>query len=231
MLAPLLVPPCFTASVAELNTFMKLTGPLATPPVDLTAEPLWRSLENENPVPPPDLCMRAAFLTESKIPSMLSSTGRTKHAESCPRVLPAFIRVGELGRNLRSVMSSKNSSLTSLVFTVLSYFASTAAIVSATRLNISSTVSTTLPSSSLARYLFSSTVRAFFPISLIAILFLPNTLSIKHSSIISLHIVVCNEILLPLLSSGNGVSRSPCSDLLTRLRIYFQASFLSFFRL
>ena len=53
MLAPRLEPPCFTASVATLNTFMKLIGPLATPPVELTTLPSQRSLENENPVPPP----------------------------------------------------------------------------------------------------------------------------------------------------------------------------------
>jgi hypothetical protein len=37
-----------------LNTFIKLTGPLATPPVERTALPLERMREKENPVPPPD---------------------------------------------------------------------------------------------------------------------------------------------------------------------------------
>ena len=45
MLAPRRVPPCFTASVAVLKTFIKLMGPLATPPVDLTALPQGRSRE------------------------------------------------------------------------------------------------------------------------------------------------------------------------------------------
>ncbi len=98
ILAPLLVPPCLTASVAALKTFIKLTGPLATPPVEFTEEPLGRSLEKLKPVPPPLLCINAAFFTLSKMPSILSSIGRTKHALSCPKGLPAFIRVGEFGR-------------------------------------------------------------------------------------------------------------------------------------
>ena len=55
MLAPRRVPPCFTASVAALKTFMKEMGPEATPPVEFTVEPLGRSREKEKPVPPPDL--------------------------------------------------------------------------------------------------------------------------------------------------------------------------------
>jgi len=39
----------------------------------------------ENPVPPPDLWIRAVNLTASNISSMESPTGRTKQAESCPR--------------------------------------------------------------------------------------------------------------------------------------------------
>ena len=37
-------------------------------------------LEKEKPVPPPLLCMRAAFLRVSKMLSMESSIGRTKQA-------------------------------------------------------------------------------------------------------------------------------------------------------
>ena len=106
ILAPRRVPPCFTASVAELNTFMKEMGPEATPPVELTVEPLGRSREKEKPVPPPDLWMRAAFLMASKMSSMESATGSTKQAESCPRGRPAFIRVGELGRKSRLTIRS-----------------------------------------------------------------------------------------------------------------------------
>ena len=82
MFAPLLVPPCFTASVAALKTFIKLTGPEATPPVDFTTEPFALNLEKENPVPPPLLCTSAAFLIVSKICSIESTTGKTKQAES-----------------------------------------------------------------------------------------------------------------------------------------------------
>ena len=53
--APRLVPPCFTASVAWLNTFMNDTGPEATPPVVRTTSFLGLSLVKEKPVPPPDL--------------------------------------------------------------------------------------------------------------------------------------------------------------------------------
>ena len=95
--APRLVPPCFTASVAALNTSIKETGPEDTPIVERTTLFLGLSLEKEKPVPPPDLCIRAVFLTVSKIPSRESSTGRTKQAASCPSSRPAFINVGEFG--------------------------------------------------------------------------------------------------------------------------------------
>ena len=106
MLAPRRVPPCFTASVAMLNTRIKLMGPLATPPVDLTALPQGRSREKEKPVPPPDLWIRAACFTASKMSSIESATGSTKQADNWPRGRPAFIRVGELGRNSRLVIAS-----------------------------------------------------------------------------------------------------------------------------
>ena len=80
MLAPLRVPPCLTASVAALNTSINETGPEDTPIVDLTTLFLGLNLENEKPVPPPDLCINAVFFTVSKIPSKLSSTGSTKQA-------------------------------------------------------------------------------------------------------------------------------------------------------
>ena len=53
MFAPRLVPPCLTASVAELITFMKETGPDATPLVDATGELRGLKREKEKPVPPP----------------------------------------------------------------------------------------------------------------------------------------------------------------------------------
>ena len=105
MFAPRRVPPCLTVSVATSNTRMNDKGPLETPFVDLTMSFFGRIWENEKPVPPPLLWMRAVYLTDSNISSMESPTGSTKHAESCPSSLPAFISVGELGRKSRSVMT------------------------------------------------------------------------------------------------------------------------------
>ena len=106
MLAPRRVPPCLTASVAWLNTRMNETGPLETPCVERTWSPPGRSREKLKPVPPPDLWMSAVSRTAPKIDSIESSTGRTKHAESCWSSRPAFISVGEFGRNSSEVMSS-----------------------------------------------------------------------------------------------------------------------------
>jgi hypothetical protein len=63
-------------------------------------------LENENPVPPPDWWILAVNLRVSKIESNESSTGRTKQAASCCNSRPAFINVGELGRNAIDAMRS-----------------------------------------------------------------------------------------------------------------------------
>ena len=106
MLAPLRVPPCLMVSVAALNTVMKEMGPLLTPLVDSTTSSRGRMRENEKPVPPPVLWMRAVFFTASKMLSIESPTGSTKHADSCCSSRPAFINVGELGRNSRLVMRS-----------------------------------------------------------------------------------------------------------------------------
>ena len=108
MFAPLRLPPCFIISVATSNTLMKESGPEAIPPVLLTTSFLGLRWVKENPVPPPVLCMSAVYFTASNISSIESPTGRTKHAASCWSSVPAFIRVGELGKNFREVMSSKN---------------------------------------------------------------------------------------------------------------------------
>ena len=55
MLAPRLVPPCLTASVAALNTSINETGPEETPIVERTTLFLGLNFEKEKPVPPPDL--------------------------------------------------------------------------------------------------------------------------------------------------------------------------------
>ena len=72
--------------------------------MDLTTSFLGRTREKEKPVPPPDLWMRAACFTASKIPSMESPTGSTKQAESWPSSRPAFMSVGLLGRYSREVI-------------------------------------------------------------------------------------------------------------------------------
>ena len=78
---------------------MKLTGPEATPPVEPTTSPSGRSREKAKPVPPPLLCISAVSFTLLKMESSESSTGSTKQADSCCNSRPAFISVGELGRN------------------------------------------------------------------------------------------------------------------------------------
>ncbi|OPY54075.1 MAG: hypothetical protein A4E51_01021 [Methanosaeta sp. PtaU1.Bin055] len=152
MLAPRLRPPCFITSVAASKTSMKETGPLATPPVARTGSPFGRRREKEKPVPPPLWWILAISFRAPKIPSMESSTGRTKQAESCPRARPAFIRVGELGRNSPPVMTSRN--LDAMAVASPPNLPSARATVRATRLNISSAVSATLPERSRRRYLF-----------------------------------------------------------------------------
>ncbi len=47
------------------------------------------------------------------MPSIESSTGSTKHAESCCISRPAFIRVGELGMNFRESIIWRNFSFDS----------------------------------------------------------------------------------------------------------------------
>ena len=106
MFAPLLTPPCLMVSVAALKTDMKEIGPLAVPAVDWTLEPDGLRLEKSKPVPPPDLWISAASLTALKMPSIESSTGRTKQALRFGSSRPAFIRVGEFGMKSLPAISS-----------------------------------------------------------------------------------------------------------------------------
>ena len=94
------------ASVAVLKTSMKETGPEAMPIVERTTSPAGRKRENAKPVPPPVCWIIAAHFTASKMSGIASPTGRTKQAESCPAGLPAFISVGELGRNSSVAIAS-----------------------------------------------------------------------------------------------------------------------------
>jgi hypothetical protein len=68
--------------VAASKTERKESGPDAIPWVARTWSPAGRRRENENPVPPPDWWITAMRLTVSKMLSMESSSGSTKHAES-----------------------------------------------------------------------------------------------------------------------------------------------------
>ncbi len=86
---------------------MKDTGPEAMPPVEATNSPAGRKREKENPVPPPVRCTSAISRRVPKMDSMLSSTGKTKQAASCPSGVPAFMSVGELGRKSREVSISR----------------------------------------------------------------------------------------------------------------------------
>jgi len=89
---------------------MNETGPLATPWVVFTTSPRGRRREKEKPVPPPDWWMSAAHLSASKIAARSSSTGNTKQAASWPPARPAFMSVGELGRNSRAAIRASNRS-------------------------------------------------------------------------------------------------------------------------
>ncbi|OPY80235.1 MAG: hypothetical protein A4E65_01585 [Syntrophorhabdus sp. PtaU1.Bin153] len=113
MLAPRLVPPCFITSVLVSKIFMKEHGPLARPFVVPTLSPAGRSREKLNPVPPPILWTRAACFAASKMPSIESSTGSTKHADMVNSGRPALVRAGVFGRKRQSCITLKNSSLCS----------------------------------------------------------------------------------------------------------------------
>jgi len=137
---------------------MKETGPEATPPVEPTTSFLGRSREKENPVPPPLWWMRAIFLRASNIPGRESSTGRTKQADSCPKGSPAFINVGELGKNSRPAIISRNRRR--YCSASPPYLFSARATCPATRSSICSGASAILPNSSRRRYRFSKTSMA-----------------------------------------------------------------------
>jgi len=82
---------------------------------------------------------------------MESLTGRTKQAESWPRAVPAFISVGEFGRNERSRILSKKASSASAGETADLKPFSAFATCRATRRKSSPGVSTMFRSSSLTR--------------------------------------------------------------------------------
>jgi hypothetical protein len=87
---------------------MNGNGPLAVPPVEDTRSPFGRISLKEKPVPPPLLWITAMEVSVEKIPWTESFTGSTKQAESWPEDVPAFIRVGELGKNNNFFIRERN---------------------------------------------------------------------------------------------------------------------------
>ena len=69
--------------VKHLVARMKEIGPEERPCEVETISFFGRRREKLNPVPPPDLCISAAWRTASKMLAIESLTGSTKHAESC----------------------------------------------------------------------------------------------------------------------------------------------------
>lgn len=106
MFAPRRVPPCLTASVAMLKTRIKLTGPLATPPVLRTVAPEARRREKEKPVPAARLVNQRRLF--DRLEDLLHRVAHRQHEAGgkLSELLAAFISVGELGRNSKLVISS-----------------------------------------------------------------------------------------------------------------------------
>ena len=104
MLAPSRLPP-WVIIVETLERWRRTAmGPQALPWVDEMWAPFWRRLDRGTPVPPPNFCTMAMSDAVFMMADMLSSRGRTKQAERVPASVPAFIIVGELGRNSRRVI-------------------------------------------------------------------------------------------------------------------------------
>ena len=110
MFAPSRLPPWVTRVETDDRWLRTATGPQALPCVVEMPAPFGRMGERAKPVPPPYFWTIAASLAVVMIPSMLSSRPITKHAESVPAPVPAFISVGELGTNSSVDMIEKKSS-------------------------------------------------------------------------------------------------------------------------
>src|ERR1700704_5840058 len=78
---------------------MKLTGPEAVPPEDSSSFEE-RIRERFRPAPEPPLKIKPSSRYQFKIESMVSSTARMKHAETCcGEVVPTLNQTGELKLN------------------------------------------------------------------------------------------------------------------------------------
>ena len=75
---------------------MKETGPLAVPPED-SSSLLDRIRDRFTPAPEPPLKIRPSSLYQSRIESIVSSTARMKHADTCcGELVPTLNQTGEL---------------------------------------------------------------------------------------------------------------------------------------
>ena len=151
MFAPRRVPPCFTASVDASYSFMNDTGPIATPVVERTIEPLRRRREKRKPVPPPALMderHRAQRVVDAVLPVRervldgqhearreLAERTAGVHERRRVRLEPALRSSG--GRTPRPASVTPPS--------LAPYRRSASATTVATRQNISSGVSVGLP--------------------------------------------------------------------------------------
>src|SRR3712207_4594651 len=96
------LPPDLMTPAKASYPFMKLTGPLATPPPDMRSFEL-RIVERLEPAPEPNLKSMASVLARSMIEPMLSWTELMKHAEHCGRSsIPTLNQTGELNDIFRS---------------------------------------------------------------------------------------------------------------------------------
>src|SRR5580700_6903927 len=89
-------PPDLIVPAEESAPRMKDTGPLAVPPDD-SSSLLERILDRLTPAPEPPLKIRPSSRYQSRMASMVSSTARMKHAETCwGEAVPTLNQTGEL---------------------------------------------------------------------------------------------------------------------------------------
>src|ERR1700730_576153 len=89
-------PPDLIVPAEELAPRMNDTGPLAVPP-EVSSSLLERILDRLTPAPEPPLKIRPSSRYHSRIASMVSSTERMKHADTCcGEEVPTLNQTGEL---------------------------------------------------------------------------------------------------------------------------------------
>ena len=144
MLAPRRLPPCLTASVAISKTFMNEIGPDAVPPVEATMSPGGPEAGEREPGPSSGLMDYRCEL--HRIEDLFDGVAH-RDDEACGQLLhrvPAFMIVGELGRNSSDRIMRWNSCASASASRSLWKW-STEAMLRAIRQNMSSGVSMTSP--------------------------------------------------------------------------------------